>query len=169
VASSAGLGDLPLHNASNGAMLGLRRFAILGNADIAVERKPMSRWQREHHLIALGICGVFCLVAGSALSAGDTLDGDYTGTRTLRKVVGSLCPAREDVSASVQGHTLTFTYSALKNYTIGLDPDSDGSFNQISMEEGGHAVKIQGRIIGEIIEADVANPSCEYHWVLKKK
>jgi len=150
-------------------MLGLRRFAILGNADIAVERKPMSRWQREHHLIALGICGVFCLVAGSALSAGDTLDGDYTGTRTLRKGAGSICPAREDVSASIQGHTLTFTYSRSKNYTIGFDPDSDGSFNQISMGLGGRAVNIQGRVIGGIIEADVASDRCEYHWVLKKK
>jgi hypothetical protein len=30
-------------------------------------------------------------------------------------------------------------------------------------------VHLVGRIIGDVIEADVNNPPCEYHWHLKKQ
>jgi len=30
-------------------------------------------------------------------------------------------------------------------------------------------VHVVGRIIGDVIEADVNNPPCEYHWRLKKE
>jgi hypothetical protein len=39
--------------------------------------------------------------------------------------------------------------------------------------EGGDAVNIRGRVVGDVIEADVtdngADPPCEHHWHLKKE
>ncbi|HYB09658.1 MAG TPA: hypothetical protein VEJ16_08310 [Alphaproteobacteria bacterium] len=133
------------------------------------KRKLVSRWQSEHHLIVLGICGMFCLVAGSALGAENAFDGDYTGTRTLTKGDASLCPAKEDVSVDIQGHTLTFSHSTLKDYTVAFDPDSDGSFGEVIMEDGGRQIAIQGRTVGNVLDADVDNPPCEHHWHVKKK
>jgi hypothetical protein len=116
----------------------------------------------------LGLC---LAVAGSpALGAEHTFDGDYSGKRVLTK--GSArpdCPAEDDVSVTIHGETLTFTNRALKKYTMPFDPGPDGSFGQTHTDEGGAVVHYHGRIIGDVIEADVTNPICEYHWHLKKQ
>jgi hypothetical protein len=57
----------------------------------------------------------------------------------------------------------------VRKYTIGFYPDPDGSFHEIHTDEGGTSVDIRGRIIGDVIEADVINPPCEHHWHLKKE
>jgi hypothetical protein len=33
----------------------------------------------------------------------------------------------------------------------------------------GQVVIYNGRIIGDVIDADTTNPPCEYHWHLKKE
>jgi len=115
---------------------------------------------------ALALC---LAVAGSpALGAEHTYDGDYSGKRTLTKGSGPLCrPAEDDVSVSIHSEALTFTNGALKKFVIGFFPRQDGSFDQIGTEDG-KTVHILGRITGDVMEVDVNNPPCEYHWHLKK-
>jgi hypothetical protein len=130
----------------------------------------MSRWGREHRLVASAICGIIWLiVAGPASGAEHRFDGVYAGKRSLTKGSGSDCPTKEDVSVTIHGETLTFTNSALKNYTIAFYPRPDGSFVETHVDEGGDTVEIRGHIIEDVIEADVYNPPCEHHWRLKKK
>ena len=114
---------------------------------------------------------MICLVAGiPALGAEHTFDGVYSGKRVLTKgSASSMCPAADDVSVTIHGETLTFTNSALKKFTEPFFPGSDGSFGETYTDEGGAVVHYHGRIVGDIIEADVTNPPCEYHWHLKKE
>jgi hypothetical protein len=118
-----------------------------------------------------GIFGVICLAAGPALGAepGHKYDGVYTGKRSLTKGTASpRCPVEDDVSVIIHGETLTFTNSVSTKFTISFDPRQDGSFDQIYGGQGGTAVRIKGRITGDVIEADVNNRPCEHHWSLKK-
>ena len=81
-----------------------------------------------------------CLaVAGSpALSAEHTFDGIYSGQRVLTKgSPGPRCPAKEDVSVTIHGETLTFTNSALTNFLQPFYPSQDGSFGQTYTDVGG--------------------------------
>src|SRR5262249_37719471 len=72
-----------------------------------MSRQRCSRLARR--LVASAICGMIGVaVAGPALSA-DTYDGAYAGTRVLTKGPDQTCPAKEDVSVTVHGDTLTFT------------------------------------------------------------
>ena len=129
----------------------------------------MSRLRREHRLVVSRICGLVCLVAGPALAADHTFDGVYSGERVLTK--GSrdpTCPAEDGVSVTIHGETLSFTNSGLRKFTQPFFPGPDGSFGQTYTDEGGRAVHYHGRIVGDVIEADVTNPPCEHHWHLTK-
>jgi hypothetical protein len=117
------------------------------------------------------IFGMTCLVAGPTLSAEPEhkYDGVYSGKRSLTKGTASTtCPAEDEVSVTITGKTLTFTNSALKKYTMPFDPGPDGSFGQTHMDKGGGVVHYRGRIIGDVMDANVVNPPCEYQWHLKK-
>src|SRR5262249_29721598 len=135
----------------------------------------MSRWRRERRVVVSGICGMICLVAGiPALGAEHSFDGDYSGKRVLTKgVADPTCPAKEDVSVTIHGETLTFTNGALKKFTQPFYPGSDGSFGETYTGEGGGIVRYHGRIVGNVMDADVSNyatdPPCEHHWHLKKE
>jgi hypothetical protein len=48
-------------------------------------------------------------------------------------------------------------------------PRQDGAFGSTYTDEGGDVVRIRGRIVGDVIDADVDNPPCEHHWHLKKQ
>jgi hypothetical protein len=134
-------------------------------------QKPMSgwRWSRpDRDLVVLGICGMICLaVAGPALGVSNTFDGVYAGKRLLTK--GSeQCVPQDDVSVTIKGEMATFTDSGFQNYTIAFYLDQDGSFSQISTFRNS-SVTIRGRIIGDVIDADVTSGTCEHHWHLKKE
>ena len=123
----------------------------------------------ERGLAVSGICGVMCLVAGLALAAEHTFDGAYTGKRVLTKGSASpTCPAEGDVSVTIHGETLRFTNGLLKDFTEPFYPSFDGSFGQTYADAGGAVVHYHGRIVEDIIEADVDDPPCGYHWRLKK-
>jgi hypothetical protein len=93
-----------------------------------------------------------------ALGAKHTFDGVYSGKRMLTKGSGGpSCPAEDNVSATIHGATLTFTNSALKQFAVSFYPSQDGSFGEIYQGEGGTTVNIRGRIIGDVLEADVIN------------
>ena len=116
---------------------------------------------------ALGLC--LAAAGMPALGAEHTFDGVYTGKRSLTKgTAGPNCPAEEDVSVTIHGETLKFTDGALKEFTLPFYPRQDGSFGQTYTGEGGTAVHYRGRVIGDVIDADVSNPPCEHHWHLKK-
>ena len=125
-------------------------------------KRPPGCW----HLMVLGLCVMIGLaIMDPALGAENKFDGVYTGKRVLTKGSNQRCPIEDDVSVTIRGEALTFTNSRLHNYTIGFEPHSDGSFDEISSTgDEGASVSIQGRIVGDAIEADVADSVCEHHW-----
>src|SRR5262245_28252576 len=129
---------------------------------LAGEWKMICHWRSksrpERRLMLSLIFGMFCLAAGPALSAEPEhkYDGVYTGKRLLTKGTASTeCPAEDDVSVTITGETLTFTNSALKRYLMPFDPGPDGSFGQTHTDAGGAVVHYHGRIIGDVMDANV--------------
>jgi hypothetical protein len=120
-------------------------------------------------MLVTGLCGlIFSVFAGLSLAAETTFDGVYTGDRVLTKGTASSCPKQEDLSVTIQRETLRFTHSRLQNFALGFHPHQDGSFSHIYQDVGGSSVLIQGRIIGDLLDADVSDNTCEHHWHLKK-
>jgi hypothetical protein len=158
-----------LHSWGGGRVWGYGRDA---SGEITRQRaRPMIL----HRLIVAATSGPCLAVAGiSALGAEHNFDGVYTtGKRSLTKgAAGSNCPAEDNVSVTIHGETLTFTNSAYKNHTENFHPAWDGSFGY-NLIVRGEVVIYNGRIVGDVIDADVtnntANPPCEYHWHLKKE
>jgi len=126
--------------------------------------------ERSRTRLLAAASGLCLAVAGiSALGAEHPFDGLYSGKRVLTKgSAGPLCPADDDVSITIHGETLLFTNSAARNFGVGFYPRQDGSFHQTYTSEGGAVVDIRGRVTEDVIEADVKNPPCEYHWSLQK-
>ena len=126
-------------------------------------------------LLAAAVWGLCLAVAGiPALGAEHRFDGLYSGNRVLTKgSADPTCPAEDTASVAIHGDTLTFTNSAFKKWTQPFDPGQDGSFGQTYTGEGGGVVRYHGRIVGDVIDADVTNystnPPCEHHWHLKKE
>jgi hypothetical protein len=105
---------------------------------------------------ALGLYLVVAVIP--ALGAEHTFDGVYTGKRSLIKgTAGPRCPAEDNVSVTIHGATVTFTSSALRQFAIIFYPSQDGSFGETYQGEGGETVNIRGRVIGDVIEADVTD------------
>jgi hypothetical protein len=125
---------------------------------------------RQRRLVVWGICALIGLaVAEPALSAENAFNGAYTGRRVLTKGETPQCVPSEDVSVTIEDNVLTFSDSALRNFSIGFDPHPDGAFGLISTAISGGAVLIQGHIVGNVLDADVTNGPCEHHWHLTKK
>jgi hypothetical protein len=117
-----------------------------------------------HRLVVWGICGLIGLVvAEPALSDEDAFDGTYIGKRVRTQGSGPACPTEDDVSVTIQGGALTYTHSVLRNFVLGFDPHRDGSFSETYSDADGGFVLIQGRIVGNVLDADVTNGSCEHH------
>ena len=121
-----------------------------------------------HRLAAvLGLC--LGVTAIHPLGAEYPFDGVYTGTRLLTQGSGPSCPIDQGVSVTIHGEFLTFTDSNFRTIVLNFYPRQDGSYSDIYVDPGGATVNIRGRLIGEVIEADVTHPPCEYHWHLKKE
>jgi hypothetical protein len=120
-------------------------------------------------LIVSVICGLLVIaVTVPALGAADTFDGVYFGKQLPTTSSGRACPTEDNVSVTIHGEALTFTNRNLRNFSIGFDPHQDGSFRQIYTDAGGASVLIQGRVVGDVLEADVVNGPCEEHWHLTR-
>jgi hypothetical protein len=130
-------------------------------------------WLPSRPKLFLMVSGVFWLIclalAGPAPAAEHSFDGIYTGKRLLTKGSAPACPAEEDVSATIHGERLTFTTSELQKVGMGFHPRQDGSFGQLYEDIGGAYVIIRGRIVGDVLDADVTQNPCAYHWHLKKR
>jgi hypothetical protein len=85
---------------------------------------------------------------------------------------GPTCPAEEDASVTVHGETLISTSSVIRNFAHLFYPGPDGSFGETYIVGGGVIVHFDGRVIGEVLDADftdhAADPLCEYHWHLAR-
>jgi hypothetical protein len=128
------------------------------------EEKSRSRRLAAALGLGLAIAGI------PALGAEHKFDGVYVGKRSLTEgSTSSFCPAEEDVSVIIQGDTMSFTDRAFKKFAISFYPSQDGSFGEIYTGEGGGAVRIRGRVVGDVMEADVSNPPCNHHRHLKKE
>jgi hypothetical protein len=130
-------------------------------------------YYRGKQTLLLVISGIFATVgvavAQPASGAENTFEGVYTGKRVMTKGSGPACPTEEDVSVTIHGETLTFTNSALRKFVMGFAPHPDGSFRNISADAGGGSVLIEGRIVANVLDADVVNGLCEHHWHLTKR
>jgi hypothetical protein len=122
-------------------------------------------YRYKHRLV---IAGIYGLVAAAPALGADTFDGVYTGTRVLTKGSSQRCEPSEDVSVTINGGALTVTDSALHDYSIGFNPHQDGSFDLITADSRGATALIQGRIVGDALDADVVHGPCEHHWHLTK-
>ena len=67
-----------------------------------------------------------CILAVPAFGAENAFDGTYTGERVLTVGDPAACVAKDAASATIQGDQLTFTHSAVKDYTISFSPRADG-------------------------------------------
>ena len=119
------------------------------------------------HLWMLPLIAAVAAIPSKA--SGDAFDGTYEGVRVLTKGDPSSCIQQENVSVIIAPGTLTFTDSKLKNFTMGFNPHPDGSFNQFHVDVGGSVVDIHGRVVGNVLDADVTNAPCEHHWHLEKR
>jgi hypothetical protein len=127
-------------------------------------KRPSDRCLR---LMVSGLCVMIGLaVIDPALGAENGFDGVYTGKRALTKGSSQTCPTEDDVSVTIHGEVVTITSSRLHNFTMGFEPHPDGSFDQLTAGAEGGYLSIQGRIVGDAIEADVADSVCEHHWHL---
>ena len=119
---------------------------------------------------AAALCLSLAVAGSLALAAEHAFDGVYTGKRMLTKGSASLtCPVEDDVWVTIHGETLRFTNSALKNFAQPFYPRPDGSFGETYTDAGGAVVHYHGRVVGDVMDVDVENPPCEYHWHLKKE
>jgi hypothetical protein len=129
-----------------------------------LSRKP------KHFLMISRVFWVICLAfTGPAPAAEHSFDGVYTGKRLLTKGSAPMCPAEGDVSVTIHGEALTFANSALQEVVMGFHPRQDGSFSQVYEDIGGAYVSIRGRIVGDVLDADVTQNPCAHHWHLKKQ
>lgn len=117
---------------------------------------------------------VFC-IAGPAIGAGASFDGEYTGKRVLTKGPADACVAEENVSVIIENAALALAYRGWPAaggyiaYATGFDPRPDGTFDIGHDDLPGSVVKIHGRVAGGVLNADVNDPPCEHHWEVKKK
>jgi hypothetical protein len=70
----------------------------------------------------------------------------------------------------IKGETLRFTAGHRPSVLMSFLSRPDGSFSQLSSGGiRGPAVMIKGRIVGDVLDADVSNEPCAFHWHLTKK
>ena len=120
----------------------------------------MNRWSR---------CWVVCLAVAVPALGAENYDGTYTGKRVLTKgAQDQTCPAEDDVSVTIHGAKVESTTGLVHRYVLGFEPHPDGSFSMISTDAGSATVLIAGRVVGDVIDADVTTPSCQFHWHLKR-
>jgi hypothetical protein len=116
----------------------------------------------------LWICGTVGLISVGPVGAQNTFEGVYTGKRVRTKGTDPTCPREDAVTIIIRDQSLTITHSTLRNFTTGFDPREDGSFGQVYSDGGGGIMSIQGRIVGDILDADESSDTCEHHWHLKR-
>jgi hypothetical protein len=144
------------------------RLAVCARLIIDVEWSGhrVVAWRRERqlpnhwHALPLTACVAFVM---PAFGAENLFDGTYTGERVLTAGDPAACVAKDAASATIQGDELTFSHSAVTDYTISFSPRADGAFVQLSANISGIVVDIRGHIGAGVLDADVTSASCAHH------
>ena len=124
----------------------------------------------KHRLAVSAICGMIVLAAPEpARSAKGIFDGVYTGKGLVKQGPSSACPSEENVSVTIKAEILKYTVGSRRRVVMGFFPRPDGSFSRVSVGSAGRAVVIQGRVVGDVLDADVTKAPCEFHWHLTKE
>ena len=122
----------------------------------------------SHKALLATVCGIIGLVVGGPARGAEN-EGNYTGKRELMKGSDQICdPTEENISVSIRGNQLAFNRKGLQA-TILFVPDPDGSFTGTFQDMDGDTLLLRGRVVGNIIDADVVNQGCQYHWHLQQK
>jgi hypothetical protein len=116
-------------------------------------------------LIVAGALGFAALAA--ALAAG-AFDGTYVGQAALMSGNnGSICKTFS-ASMTVTNDHLSYVHGG--GYAVfNTDVGADGSFSGSAPLKGTRFVEmLKGKVTGGTIDADVGNPNCSFHLLLKK-
>ncbi len=119
--------------------------------------------------VILGAAGLIVAAAlAFAVHAAGAIDGTYVGQAALMSGNnGSICKSFS-ASMSVANDHLTYVHGG--GYAvINADVGPDGSFSGSAPLKGTRFVEmLKGKVTGGTIDADVGNPSCSFHLLLKK-
>jgi hypothetical protein len=163
------------------AAVELRRLfpAITDNTEARECARTIAAWKPlpvnvRHRLrrrggAVLWICGICLAGLGSASAAAGIFDGVYTGERMVTKGPTSRCSAEADVTITIKSGTVRFAVGSNRSsIVIRFEPRPDGSFHRLSRGIDGSAGIVKGRIVGDVVDADVINARCEFHWHVTK-
>jgi hypothetical protein len=110
-----------------------RSFETSPNENGVTIRQSVIAWpprmrerQMPNRRRALPLTAACITLAVPAFGAENLFDGTYTGERVLTVGDPNTCVAKDAASATIQGDKLTFTHSAIKDYTISFSPRADG-------------------------------------------
>jgi len=121
-------------------------------------------------LVGAAIC--FALV-GTRAPASSPFDGVYSGDQTTtRGGAGSvICPNGPTTSITVSDGRFTAVYNSQNHIGVNLEIAADGSFSGTQRYGGGGGTmaRVNGRITGNVLEADITGNTCAYHLSLKKQ
>jgi hypothetical protein len=112
-------------------------------------------------LIVAGALGFAALAAGA-------FDGTYVGQAALMSGNnGSICKTFS-ASMTVTNDHLSYVHGG--GYAVfNADVGADGSFSGSAPLKGTRFVEmLKGKVTGGTIDADVGNPNCSFHLLLKK-
>jgi hypothetical protein len=130
-------------------------------------------------IIGSAILGAGGLIVAAALAfaahAAGAFDGTYTGQAALVSGNNSSTCHTFSTSATVTNDHLTYVHGG-NRAVINADVAPDGSFSGSAMINAGRARGagapvaeiLKGKVTGGTLEADVGNPACSYHLLLKK-
>ena len=163
------------------AAVELRRLfpGITDNAEARECARTIAAWKPltvnvSHRLrrrggAVLWICGICLAGLEPASAAAGMFDGVYTGEKVVTKGPASRCSAEADVTVTIKSGTLRFAVGSNRpSIVIRFEPRPDGSFRRLSGSVEGSAGIIKGRIVGDVVDADVVNARCEFHWHVTK-
>jgi hypothetical protein len=163
------------------AAVELRRLfpGITDNAEALECARTIAAWKplpvkvrrrlRPRGGAVLWICGICLAGLGSASAAAHMFDGVYTGKRVVTKGPASRCSAEADVTITIKSGTVRFAVGSNRSsIVIRFEPRPDGSFRRLSRGIDGSAGIVKGRIVGDVVDADVINARCEFHWHVTK-
>lgn len=131
------------------------------------------RWMFHSHLRTSSIVLCTCLaVAGDAWAA-DTFDGVYLGKAFVTRANNDRGCGADDVpvnsKAVVKHNKFSRKWSSIM---LHIEIAEDGSFSSSAYyratKAGVLVVTIEGRIVGDDLEADIGHLSCQFHLSLRR-
>jgi hypothetical protein len=108
------------------------------------------------------------MLPDAAAVAANPFDGTYVGQRSITRGTESACGRAGSATLTVADGHVSREYG---HATITSAVGPDGSFSasaQYMLSPRVNTARIEGRISGEALEADVEGYACKFHYSLKK-